>query len=97
MNKKDERLDLSELLKRMPKRAIKRTTVDLPEDQIKVVDACAKALGVARSTFLLLWFDSSVKAMIDWTQHLVGRSQLEVNFKVEEKPNERGQAEGLSH
>jgi len=88
MEKKDERLDLAEILKSMPKRKIKRTTVDLPEDLIRVVDSCAKAVGVSRSNFLLLWFDSSVKAMIDWTQHLVARSQLEVNFTGEEKPNE---------
>lgn len=77
MSKRDV-LSLDEVLRRMPKRAIKRTTVDLPEDQIKVVDACAKALGVSRSNFLLLWFDSSVKAMIEWTNHLLNRSQIEI-------------------
>ena len=76
---------LSEILKRMPKRKIKRTTIDLPEDQVKVFDVCAKALGVSRSNFLLLWHDSSVKAMIDWTQQMLNRSQVEVNFSQEEK------------
>ncbi len=71
-------VDLDEILNSMPKRKIKRTTVDLPEDQIKVVDVCAKALGVNRSNFLLLWFDSSSRAMIDWTNTLLGRSQIEI-------------------
>jgi len=69
----------------MPKRKLKRTTVDLPEDQIKVVDICAKSLGVSRSNFLLLWFDSSVKAMIDWTNTLLGRSQIEIVWEKNEE------------
>jgi len=81
MSQKDaERLDLNEILRRMPKRKIKRTTVDLPEDQIVLVDTCARALGISRSAFLLLWFDSSAKAMVDWTNHIVVRSQIEANF-----------------
>lgn len=80
MMSKSEKLDLDEILKSMPKRKLKRTTVDLPEDQIKVVDVCARALGVSRSNFLLIWFDSSVKAMVDWTNTLLGRSQVEVKF-----------------
>jgi len=71
-------MDLKEILRTMPKRKIKRTTVDLPEDQINVIDVCAKALGVSRSNFLLLWTDSSVKAMIEWTNHLLNRSQIEI-------------------
>ena len=74
------KLDLNELLRKIPKRRIKRTTIDLPEDQIKVVDMCARALGVSRSNFLLLWFDSSLRAMVEWTMHLLNRSQFEVNF-----------------
>jgi hypothetical protein len=73
-----ERVDLSEILKEMPKRGIKKYTIDLPQDQISVVDVCAKTLGLSRSAFLLLWFDSSQKAMIDWTNTLLGRSQIEI-------------------
>jgi len=69
---------LAQVLKEMPKRPMKRTTIDLPEDQINVVDVCAKALGLSRGSFLLLWFDSSQKAMIDWTNTLLGRSQIEI-------------------
>jgi len=78
VSQKDARLDLDAILKAMPRRKIKRTTIDLPEDQIKVVDVCAKALGLNRSNFLLLWVDSSIKAMIDWTNDLVNRSQVEI-------------------
>jgi len=86
LSKREPLLTMDEILRRMPKRKIKRTTVDLPEDQIKVVDACAKALGVSRSNFLLLWVDCSVKAMIEWTQNLLNRSQVQVNFTAEPKP-----------
>lgn len=79
------RVDVSEILKEMPKREMKRTTVDLPLDQIEVFDVCAKALGVSRSNFLLLWHDSSVKAMVDWTLELLGRSQVEVDLKEEKE------------
>lgn len=83
------RVDLNELLRSMPKRKIKRTTIDLPEDQIKVIDACAKAIGVSRSNFLTWWFDSSVKAMIDWTTNMLNRSDVEiVGFKEEEVKTE---------
>jgi len=71
-------VDLQEILKQMPKRGIKKYTIDLPQDQIAVMDVCAKALGLSRSAFLLLWNDSSMKAMIDWTNMLVGRSQIEI-------------------
>jgi len=80
-----KREDLNEILASMPKRRLKRTTIDIPEDQIKVVDACAKALGVNRSNFLLLWFDSSVRAMIDWTNTLLGRSQVEIVWENNEE------------
>ena len=81
------KVDLQEILNEMPKRGIKKYTIDLPQDQVKVMDACAKALGLSRSAFLLLWFDSSVKAMIDWTNTLLGRSQIEIveNDKEEEE------------
>jgi len=71
-------------LKEMPKRGIKKYTIDLPQDQINVVDVCAKALGLSRSAFLLLWFDSSERAMIDWTNTLLGRSQIEIVENAEE-------------
>jgi len=80
-----KRADLDEILNSMPKRKLKRTTIDLPEDQIKVVDICAKSLGVSRSNFLLLWFDSSVKAMIDWTNTLLGRSQIDIVWEKNEE------------
>jgi hypothetical protein len=73
-----ERVDLTQILKEMPKRGIKKYTIDLPQDQVNVVDVCAKALGLSRSAFLLLWFDSSERAMIDWTNTLLGRSQIEI-------------------
>jgi len=83
-------VNLDDILASMPKRKIKRTTIDVPEDQIKVVDACAKALGVNRSNFLLLWFDSSERAMIDFTNALLGRSQIEIaNNKGEKKHGKR--------
>jgi len=79
-----DRVDLAQILKEMPKRAMKRTTIDLPEDQINVVDVCAKALGLSRGNFLLLWFDSSARAMVDWTNTLLGRSQFEIVENDEE-------------
>ena len=78
MSRRSARPDLDELLRRMPKRKIKRTTIDLPEDQIKVIDACARSIGVSRSNFLTWWNDSSMKAMIEWTNELLNRSQIEV-------------------
>ena len=83
------RLDLDELLRSMPKRQMKRTTVDLPQDQIDVIDSCARALGLSRSGFLLIWNDSSAKAMVEWTQHLLDRSQIQVNFEEEETKDEQ--------
>jgi len=82
-----KRLDIRDLLKNIPKRKIKRTTIDLPQDQIDVIDACAKALGLSRSGFLLMWNDSCSQAMVEWTQHLLERGQIEVNF-TEEKPKD---------
>ena len=76
-------MNINELLKRMPKRKIKRTTIDLPEDQIKVIDACAKAIGVSRSNFLTWWNDSSQKAMVEWTDEIINRSQIEVTNEGE--------------
>jgi len=73
-----EAVDVQEILKTMPKRVIKKYTIDLPVDQVSVMDVCAKALGISRSAFLLLWNDSSIKAMIDWTNTLLGRSQMEI-------------------
>ena len=73
-------VDLRDLLRKIPKRKMKRTTIDLPQDQIDVIDACARALGLSRSGFLLMWNDSSCHAMVEWTQHILDRSQIEVNF-----------------
>jgi len=82
-----ERVDVQQILADMPKRGIKKYTIDLPQDQISVVDVCAKALGLSRSAFLLLWFDSSERAMIDWTNTLLGRSQIEIVENEEGKAN----------
>lgn len=86
-----KRLDLKDLLRNMPKRKIKRTTIDLPQDQIDVIDACARALGLNRSNFLLMWNDSCAHAMVEWTQHILERSQIEVNFTGKEENHKNEQ------
>ena len=53
------------ILPNMPK---KRFMLELPEDVVKLIDDCAKALGFSRSAFLSIFFRTYDEHVVAWTE-----------------------------
>ena len=51
-----------------PKRPVRKTLISIPEDQIMMIDECAKAMGMSRSAFLQVYFDTYAEQVISFTE-----------------------------
>ena len=50
-----------------PKRLQKKILVSLPEDTISMIDDCSKVMGMSRSAFLQVYFDTYSEQVITFT------------------------------
>lgn len=55
----------------LAERKVKKILLTLPEDQIKMIDECAKAVGLSRSSFLHIYFDVFAERVRDFTEGLL--------------------------
>lgn len=51
-----------------PKREVKKTLITIPADQIEMIDNCAKAIGMSRSSFLQVYFDTYAEQVVNFTE-----------------------------
>lgn len=65
----------------LPKRPLRRTTVNLPVDQLEFLDECAKAVGQDRSGFLTIFIDGFYDEIAAFAKGYIARvmGQKEVN------------------
>jgi hypothetical protein len=50
------------------KRPIRKVLITIPKDQIDMIDECAKAIGMSRSAFLQVYFDTFAERIRDFTE-----------------------------
>jgi len=51
-----------------PERRVRKILITIPEDQVKMLDECAKALGMSRSTFIQVYLDTFAERVIDFAE-----------------------------
>jgi len=68
-----------------PERKQKKVLVSLPEDQIKFLDDCAKAMGVSRSTFLMIYIDKHNEYIAEFVDGWLASLQVYQERLDEEK------------
>lgn len=51
-----------------PKRPVKKILITIPQDQVTMIDECAKAMGLSRSAFLQIYFDTYAEQVINFTE-----------------------------
>jgi len=51
-----------------PERKVQKILVALPQDQVAMIDDCAKAMGMSRSSFLHIFFDAYSEKIIDFVE-----------------------------
>jgi hypothetical protein len=49
-------------------RPVGKVLLTLPKDQIKMIDDCARAVGMSRSAFLQVYFDVFAERVRDFTE-----------------------------
>lgn len=51
-----------------PKRPVQKILITIPKDQVSMIDECAKAMGMSRSAFLQIYFDTYAEQVINFTE-----------------------------
>ena len=51
-------LDIMSTNIRIPERKTQKCLLTLPEDQVLLIDSCARAIGLSRSSFMQIYFDN---------------------------------------
>lgn len=51
-----------------PQRSVMKILITIPKDQVAMVDNCAKAMGMSRSAFLQVYFDTYAEQVISFTE-----------------------------
>jgi len=51
-----------------PKRDVVKVLITIPADQVKMLDDCANAIGMSRSAFLQVYFDTYAEQVMNFTE-----------------------------
>jgi len=49
-------------------RKVRKILITIPVDQISMIDNCAKAIGMSRSSFLQVYFDTYAEAVMNFAE-----------------------------
>ena len=51
-----------------PERKVQKILIAIPKDQIALIDDCARAMGMSRSAFLQVYFDSYSEQVVTFVE-----------------------------
>lgn len=51
-----------------PERPVQKILITLPKDHVEMIDNCARAIGMSRSAFLQIYFDTYAEQVINFTE-----------------------------
>jgi len=80
-----------------PQREVRKVLLTIPADQVEMIDNCAKAIGMSRSSFLQVYFDTYAEQVMNFTEGWLANigyyhKKMQENKAIEEA---KKTAEGL--